>query len=276
MPLEILNKLMKAAYVPLFAALLFFAGCGTDAEPGMGSLQVRMYDAPIDSADAVNVHVDRVEVNKTGSAGEWSVINTPDKTYNLIELANGAYEVLGDTTLEVGTYQQIRLVLSQDGHSVEVDGSVYDMIVPSGAQTGIKLNVNAEIVEDIQYVLLLDFDASQSVVKAGQNNPSVEYLLKPVIRANNQAVTGNIGGIVDPAEAHAVVYAIANSDTLASTVADTSDGSFRLVGLEEGTYDVAFDPRNDNYESADTTGVDVVVGETTNLGTIQLQQSGVL
>lgn len=157
-----------------------------------------------------------------------------------------------------------------------VDGKTYDMKVPSGAQTGIKLDVNAKIEKDINYVLLLDFDAARSVVKAGQGNSQVQYLLKPVIKAKNKAITGNIGGTVSPAEAKSLVYAIANQDTLASTVADTTDGTFKLVGLEEGDYTVSFDPRNDNYQSKDSTGVSVTVGETNDLGTIKLSQKGVL
>lgn len=234
-----------------------------------------MYDAPIDSADQVNVSVKQVEINEGNGENGWSVISSPNQTYNLLNLTNGAYEVLGDTTLPTGTYQQIRLVLNETGHSVVVDGQTYDMKVPSGAQTGVKLNVNAEIEENITYVLLLDFNAAKSVVKAG-NSQSVEYLLKPVIRANNKAVTGAIAGTVDPAASEPMVYAIQSSDTLASTIADTSSGEFELIGLEEGSYDVSIDPRNDNYQSTDTTGVQVTVGETNDLGTIEVSQESVL
>lgn len=259
--------------VMLLAGLFFITSCGTDSDPAMGTMEVRMYDAPIDSADEVNVSVQRVEVNRTGSADGWSVISEPNTTYNLLDLVNGAYEVLGDTTLETGTYQQIRLVLDENGHSVVVDGQTYDMKVPSGNQTGIKLNVNAQIEENITYVLLLDFDASRSVREAGQNNPSVDYVLQPVIKATNQAVTGAIAGSVSPAESQPVVYAIANSDTLASSIADTVNGNFELIGLEDGSYTVSIDPRNSDYETTDTTGVEVTIGETNDMGTIEVDQS---
>lgn len=273
----VLKKLQTIPFIILAALSLLFTGCGTGSDSGMGTMELRMYDAPIDSASAVNVKIKQVEINKTGSSDGWEVISTPNETYNLLDLANGAYTVLGDTTLEAGTYAQIRLVLSQDGHSVVVDGNPYDMKVPSGSQTGIKLNVDANIEKDIDYVLLLDFDAAKSVVQAGgQGNSQVKYLLKPVIRAKNMAVTGNIAGTISPAEAKPVVYAITNSDTLASTIADTTDGTFKLVGLEEGDYTVSFAPRNDNYQSQDSTGVSVTVGETNDLGTIELSQKGVL
>jgi len=271
-----LRKLLPQLLTITLFFSLFLASCGTDSDPSMGSLKVSMHDAPIDSADQVNVSIKQVEINRDGSQDGWSVINEPNQTYNLLNLINGATAVLGDTTLPAGTYQQIRLVLNETGHNVVVDGQTYDMKVPSGTNTGVKLNVNADIEENIEYEVLLDFDAAHSVVEAGNQQSGVNYLLKPVIKAKSQAITGAIAGTVDPAEAESMVYAIQNSDTLATTIADTSSGEFELIGLEEGTYDVSIDPRNSDYEATDTTGVDVTVGETNDLGTIQVSQGSIL
>ncbi len=255
-------------------AVVLFTGCDTTGSNGnMGILTIEMTDAPIDSADAVNVVIKRVEVNNEKDSKGWIVINNPNKTYNLLELVNGATAVLGSATLEPGTYNQIRLVLAQDGHSVVIDGGVYAMIVPSGAQTGVKLNINAEIKPGIEYTILLDFDASRSVVVTGRNNPAVEYLLKPVIRATNKAITGIIAGTITPVEAQPVVYAIAGSDTLASTIADTSSGDFKLIGLKEGSYDVSIAPRHDVWQGTTVEGVSVTANETTDVGTIELTQN---
>ncbi len=268
--------LKKITYIPfalLIGISILFIGCGTDSGgSGTGTMTVEMTDAPIDSADAVNVYIERVEVNREGESDGWVTLNEPQQEYNLLELTNGATTVIGSDELEAGTYPQIRLILSNDGHSVEVNGNVHDMFIPSGAQTGIKLNINAEIEQDIEYVLLLDFDASRSVVKAGQNDQR-PYILKPVIKATEKAITGNIEGTANPADAKPVVYAIANSDTLASTVADTSDGYFKLIGLEEGTYDVSVNPRNDDYSEETVSDVDVTVEETNDIGTVDLSQN---
>lgn len=271
-----LRKLFTSVIPIALFSLVFISSCGTGSDPSMGSLQVRLHDAPIDSADEVNVSISQVEINETENQDGWTVINSPNQTYNLLNLTNGAYEILGDTTLPTGTYQQIRLVLNDAGHSVVVDGQTYDMVIPSGAQTGVKINVNAEIEENIQYVLLLDFDAARSVVEAGNSQSNVRYLLKPVIRAKNKAITGAISGTVNPAEAQPTIYAIQNSDTLATTIADTSSGEFELIGLEGGSYDVSFNPRNSNYQTKDTTDVQVTVGETNDLGTIEVSQESIL
>lgn len=252
--------------------MFIITGCGTDSNTGMGTMEVRLHDMPIDSADAVNVFVERVEINSVDDTTGWQTISSPEQSYNLLELTNGAYAVLGDTALPAGTYPQIRLILSQDGHSVEIDGDTYDMMVPSGAQTGVKINVNAEIEDGVNYVLMLDFDASRSVVEAG-NNPVTPYLLQPVISGSNEAVTGGISGTASTAEAEPLVYAIAGQDTVSTTVADTSSGFFNLIGLEEGSYTVSVEPRNDNFARWDTTDIDVTVEETTELGTIELSQN---
>ncbi|MDR8390297.1 DUF4382 domain-containing protein [Aliifodinibius sp. S!AR15-10] len=267
------RKLQHYLIVLLLGVGLLAAGCNNSgSDVGMGTLEVRMHDAPA-NYDAVNVFVERVEINAEQDTAGWMTISEPQQSYNLLELTNGAYTVLGDTTLEAGTYNQIRLILSREGHSVVVDGEEKSMFVPSGAQTGIKLNVNAEIQEDITYTLLLDFDASRSVVKRGNGQANPGYLLKPVIHASNQAVTGNIDGTVSPVDAEPVVYAIADSDTLASTYADTTDGYFKLIGLEEGSYTVSINPTNEDYSIKDTTDVGVTVGETNELGTIELEQA---
>ncbi len=256
----------------LVAIPLIFVGCDPAASGETGTMKVMLHDNPADY-DEVNVFIEGVEVNNAEDDTGWVEIGTPQETFDLLELTNGAMEELGTEELEAGTYEQIRLILGSDGHSVVIDSVEHDLKVPSGAQTGIKLNINAEIEPDITYTILLDFDAHRSVVKAGNEQSGVQYLLKPVISATNQAVTGNIAGVVDPAEAEPVVYAIAGSDTLTSTQADTSDGSFTLVGLEAGTYTVSIDPTNDTYQSQDTTGVDVTVGETNDIGTITLSQN---
>jgi len=227
---------------------------------------VKLHDAPVDY-DEVNISVARVEVNNTENEDGWIVISEPNETYNILELVNGDVEILADAELEEGTYEQIRLVLN-DENTVVIDGQSYNLFVPSGAQSGLKLNINAEIQEGIQYTLLLDFDASRSVVKRGMTD---QYNLKPVIRATNEAITGNISGTILPAGTEASIYAIQVSDTLSTTFADSVTGEFTLMGLEGGTYTVSVDPDEEaGFESASVEGLEVTVGEDNTIGDVEL------
>ncbi len=267
-------KKMKSNYTQILAVIIalgmvFFTGCdSTDSTPEMGTLEVRLFDAPADY-DEVNIFVERVEVNNTEGDEGWEVISEPMQSYNLLELTNGVFEVIADAELEAGLYPQIRLVLSRDENSVVIDGESHGLFVPSGTETGVKLNVDAEIEADMTYTLLVDFDALRSVVKTGQA-PTPGYILKPVIRTANLVETGNIGGVVEPFNARAVVYAIAGDDTLSTTFADTDTGEFLLVGLEGGLYDVSVEAREEGYLPAELSDVEVVTGETNDVGTIVL------
>lgn len=265
-----MEKLIRK--ITSFAALLlivFTVGCSTNSDSGTGTLEVKLHDAPV-AFDEVNIFVERIEINKEDSEEGWIVVSEPNQSYNILELVNGEFEVLGITDLETGFYQQFRLIVSRDNNSVVINGETHDLFVPSGAQTGVKLNINAEIEEDIRYVLLLDFDAKRSVVEAGQAG-ALSFLLQPVIRATNEAITGNISGTVNPVDAKAAIHAIADGETISTTFADEVTGDFKLIGLEEGTYTVSVEPQEGDYAEETIDGVEVLVGETTELdATVEL------
>lgn len=264
---------MKTFGITLIAVAMLMWGCestlDSDNGNGTGTMVVKLHDAPVDY-DEVNISVARVEVNNSESEDQgWTVISEPNETYNILELVNGNFEVLADAELEPGTYKQIRLILNNE-NTVVIDGDTFNLFVPSGAQTGLKLNIDAEIIEGIVYTLLLDFDANRSVVPTGATG---QYNLKPVIRATNEAISGNIQGSVLPIESRATVYAIQESDTLSTTYADESTGEFMLVGLESGSYTVSVEPREEGFESAELDDVNVTVGENNNVGEIELDES---
>lgn len=299
--------MMKSALtklIPLFLlAGLFFAGCELSTIPdselsGTGTLEVRLHDAPGDF-DEVNIFVERVEVKRQSESGngeennedngengneengeenengdnddEWIVISEPGQSYNLLELTNGIYEVLGQVELEAGFYNQIRLIVSRENNNVVINGEEHAMFVPSGEQTGVKLNVHTEIENGSEIVVMIDFDAKRSVVKRGMGNAPTPYLLKPVIRASIIDSVGSIAGTVVPVESRSIVYAISGEDTLSTTYANLESGQFKLMGLHEGFYTVSVDPREEGYTGTDIEDVEVQVGEITDLGEIDLE-----
>ncbi len=107
------KKLLSIPFALLIVSSMLFTSCSTGSDGGTGTMTVEMTDAPIDSADAVNVFIESVEVNRDGSSEGWTTLNEPQQEYDLLELTNGATTVLGTSQLEAGTYQQIRLVLSR-------------------------------------------------------------------------------------------------------------------------------------------------------------------
>ncbi|MDX1641165.1 MAG: DUF4382 domain-containing protein [Balneolaceae bacterium] len=256
--------------ITLTSILFLLTSCDianeTGTETDNGTLRVLLTDAPADydavwiDIQEVRVHLNDDEEIEEDNDGWITVSNDPIRV-NLLDLTNGELEVLGETDLEAGMYSQIRLILGDDNEIVK-DGVIHALDTPSAQQSGLKININADIEEDVVYTLLLDFDASRSIVEAGNSG---KFILKPVIRTVALAETGAIEGSIEPAEALPWVYAIAEDDTLAGTKADV-EGDFRLIGLLPGSYTVSINPTEGDYLNKELTGVEVLASDTTDVG----------
>jgi hypothetical protein len=241
-------------------------GCSkTTKTASEGAIKVYLADSPA-GFDEVNIVVSQVSVHVADedTASGWTVISDTTQTYDLLELRNGAMALFADHQLEPGHYTQIRLKVT-DGCNVVVDGEPYDLNIPSGYQSGVKINHQFTIEEDVTYELLLDFDAEKSIIEKGNG----QYQMKPVIRAIPVATSGSISGTVSPNSVEA--FALANSDTAAHAHSDTS-GYFKLIGLSEGSYSVLIVPDSATHADSTFPDVAVVAGETTDLGSIELRE----
>jgi len=241
-------------------AMLQISGCGgggdSSSQSGKGTLKVSLTDAPSGSYDAVNVTVSKVRVHQSASATEsdagWTDITlSPARKINLLNLTNGALEELGETPLAAGHYTQIRLVLVPNtaallANSVVLAGTTTETVLdtPSGVQSGIKLINQFDVVAGQRVDLVLDFDASKSVVKAGASG---KYILKPVIKVIPTVLNG-IEGFVDISSlgSNVSVSAQQNGTVIGSTVPNTLTGAFFLARLAPGNYEVVLtaDGRN--------------------------------
>ncbi|TFB11336.1 DUF4382 domain-containing protein [Candidatus Marinimicrobia bacterium MT.SAG.3] len=248
----------------VFATLLMIAGCDNSSEPTetTGTFNVSITDAPA-AFDAVNITFSEVSV--IPSDGQPIIVSDAVQTINLIEWSNGLSTPLGSIELEAGTYNQIRLII--DSASVVIDGVKSSVQVPSGAQTGLKLTHQFTLEAGSTYNLMIDFDASRSIVSTGPPaNPS--YLLKPTIRLVAVATTGSISGTVTTSGDVPVALSLMGTDTISTVFVDTLSGEFQLAFLEAGLYNVVVE--DTTGARFDTTGVEVVAGADADLGAIEL------
>lgn len=263
-------KLYRYIFI-LSLILLFHTGCNTSGNDDPGTMQVLLTDAPA-AFESVLIDVQQVKIHKSSDAGEdengWIEINTEPMMIDLLNLTNGQVELLGEIDLEPGRYNQMRFILG-DQNEIITDGNTIPLDTPSAQQSGLKLNIQADIESGGMYTLLLDFDASRSIVKAGASG---KYLLKPVIRAVSLQESGSIEGTIEPAEAMPWVYAIANQDTIAGTKANDS-GEFRLIGLLPATYQVSVVPDTQTFNPVVLSNVAVEHSQTTDAGTITLEKN---
>ncbi len=243
-------------------------GCSdsvSEPETGTGTMQVLLIDSPGDY-DAVNVEVIEVRVHRAGadSLTGWHTIAVDTTFVNLLDLTNGNYAVLADSTLPAGDYTQVRLILG-DNNTVVVDGETFALEIPSSSQTGLKLNHPFAIEDGAIYSVTLDFDADRSVHRTGNG----QYKMKPVIHLVVNAMSGSISGTVEPVDARAMVLALANDDTVYA-YADTLNGDFDFPMLMQGTWDLKFSATAGSYRDSTIAGVMVTAGQDNHLGTVTL------
>jgi hypothetical protein len=261
---------MKKIMMSFVIIAALFIGCSDDSTgpaSGNGSLKMYLVDSP-SSFDSVIIFVSRVEVHRAGSDDNsgWFVINNTLSSYDLLQLRNGASAVLGDSILQSGDYTQIRLILA-DGNYVIDNGIKHDLTVPSGSQTGIKLNHGFTIEPNTLYELMLDFNVDKSIHVTGNN----KYMLKPVIRCVPMIISGTISGVVLPLDAQATVFTTVGSDTV--TTYPDINGFFKLMALPQGSYNVEFHPFNPAYKDTIISGVNVLVNQNTDIDTVMLSNN---
>ena len=249
------KHLYLIATVTAFLSLFFFSSCNkndnTTTTSGKAKLQVFLTDDPGDY-DAVNVDIQDVQINLTSDteSGWQSLPGVAKGVYNLLDLVNNNDTLLVDSDISAGKIEQIRLVLGNN-NSVVVDGVESPLETPSAQQSGLKLNIHQDVQAGVVYKMILDFDASRSVVTTGNN----KYILKPVIRTSLESVGGSLRGVVVPADSLTNILAIQGTDTIAGTFTGPT-GGYWIGGLEAGSYSLHFLP---SASFADTVRNNIIV-----------------
>jgi hypothetical protein len=203
---------------------------------------------------AVNIAVSKVEA--VGSGGVQTIATfSPAQQINLLNYQTTPLQ-LGTSQIPAGQYQQLRFVLDTsqaNNTSIVLNGSTIPLSIPSatsagfggnsstdngdGAGTsGIKVNVNLNAQAGQTYGFVIDFNAAESIVQAGNSG---QWLMKPVLVATAQALAGSISGAVKnnagTAVSNAQVVAEQNGTIVNSGVTD-SNGNFQINALPAGSY----------------------------------------
>ena len=289
------------------AVLISLTGCGIGGGNDTGRLSLSLTDKKTYEYDHVFVTIKQIDVHaENDMEGSWTTIAQPNRTIDLLTLANGVRQQLALVDLTSGYYTQMRLIIGDQAESTEFlyanyvvdkEGAAHEMKIPSGMQTGVKLVQGFTINENGTTELTLDFDASRSVVVAGNSG---KYLLKPTIHVLDDALVMIISGTVTttddpplPLEG-AVVSLQVYDDTLTdpkdqvsietSTYTDV-DGEEELVGavdpINGATFNVVataegYLPGAERVTvmNGDAPMVDFALAEPTEVGTVPFSITG--
>jgi len=178
----------RSLFLILAAVAIVLAGCGGGGPGSDGSLntsgivRVLLSDAPTADLSEVWVTILRVELvpEADGPVVALDSGELPGQ-FELLSLADNPLE-LGVVQAPAGVYQQVRLILAAEGHYIlDAEEIEHELRVPSGAQTGVKVNFPDAgfVVTEGQTTLLLDFLAGPSVHLAGASG---QWLMRPVIQ----------------------------------------------------------------------------------------------
>lgn len=241
---KILEKIGFFLLCILAGASLAACGGGGSSAVGSGALSISLTDSSTEAYQAIYVTIARVDVHHDGG-DSWQTVAEPNKTYNLLELVNGALEPLGETTLAAGHYTQMRLILGETAEDsmnmlsmmhphanylIDSAGMPQEMKVPSGTNTGLKIVNGFDITENQITELILDFDAMRSVVRAGNG----KYLLKPTIKVLEMASHAVVNGLVTELGSDPLVLLQGAFVSAQSLDPDNADVQER-VSIEAGT-----------------------------------------
>ena len=171
--------------------------------PNSGFLTVGLTDAPIDDAAEVIVVFTGIELQR-GSASTINIDFETPRSIDLLSFRDGKTINLVDRTQVLpGNYEWIRLKIRaeqniQDGSRIRLrDGRQFPLYIPSGLESGLKLNRPFVVAQGATTRLLIDFDLRKSIVAPpGQGT---NWILRPTLRLVDQLQVGNLTGTIDVA-----------------------------------------------------------------------------
>lgn len=261
------------------AVLGLVAACddGPSGVAGTASLTVALTDAPLPDGLLASAIVDVGRIEIIPSDGPPMELTMDGGSHDLLTLQDGVTAELASLEIPAACYLQLRLYVNEaevtlgDGYEfASGDPKTHVLAVPSGAASGIKINLRAadgdlenggnngaclEINSGETLLVVVDMDVSQNFVVRGViqgSDPAIvpEILFTPLLRAVLNDVAASISGVVSTETEHSleglqVTATLVTDDPgddfmtdMASGDVDPATGEYTVRFLAPGTYDV--------------------------------------
>lgn len=165
---------------------------------GPTTLQLHLTDAPGDVVKA-NVLIESVSIVPAEDSSEGdstdvgaSVLSEENFEVDLTELQGGVDTLMSEVEVDSGSYSQLRMITAHPDsfdvtyETTEGDTSAANLFIPSGSQTGIKVNFDSPLtmgggLDTID--VTLDFSVEESFIPRGQDGRTSDYNFKPTVTA---------------------------------------------------------------------------------------------
>lgn len=186
-------------------ALPLLSACGSGSGGSSSTMNLGIMDGPVESASAVVVSFTGVELQPSGGGQAVTINFSTPKTVDLLQEQNGNEAALLDgTSVPAGNYDWIRLMVNvaADGtvanSYIEINGAQYPLIIPSGAETGLKLVQGFTMTANQVANFTIDFMLRQSLTAPPglTTGGTQDYVLRPALRLIDNIQAGTLSGTV--------------------------------------------------------------------------------
>ena len=205
------SRVLCAGFAVIACAAVAACGGGGGGDDATGRLSLAVTDAPLDEARGVVVQFSGVAFKREGMDPETVTNLDPSpRQVDLLQFQNGRAAILLDNVeLAAGRYEWVRLIVDnepnvRDSFLTLESGAECELRVPSGAESGLKLNRGFTLPADGTVALTVDFDLRKSIhAPPGQRGGGLDctqaFLMRPTLRLVDNANVGAIAGSVDAA-----------------------------------------------------------------------------
>lgn len=201
-PRQRLTRWTACAVALVFATGLVACSSDDDSPSAVtGGLTLRLTDAPVDDAAEVVVVFTGMELQHRDGTRRTVMLAAP-RAIDLLQLSDGrTTDLVSGLAVEAGEYDWVRLMITaeqnlQSGSYIRLrDGRQFPLYIPSGAETGLKLQRRFTVAQGSVTRLVIDFDLRKSVVAPPGQAPN--WLLRPALRLVDELQVGRVEGSVD-------------------------------------------------------------------------------
>lgn len=268
------------------AAMLIVVGCAEDDNEinGTGTLSFEATDAAVDAENVSGVYlsIQEIQVISEGNIEHTFTFDTPE-TFDLMAYQNGQTRFLGETEIEAGAYDEVRLILNSQSQAwvTFTDGSIEEIDVPSGSTSGYKVKGEFEVLADGFSEVVIDVDLRKALVQEGTGDYKLRPTARLISKTESGVIEGNLDltavgdadkvvvyaykvGTYDPAEAEVPAEGSSRFEGSVNSAVVDATGAFTLAFMPLGDYELIVAKYKENsadntlaFESATTVEVEI-------------------